>query len=188
MSKILDKVFTGIDYLLGIFMALMVSFVFLNAVLRTVFNSGLVWSEELSRYTFVFITYLGAIGAMRANAHLGMDTVVRRFPGISKVLVYICNQILIMITMLILLYGSYVMTIQNLHSKAAATGIPLGYIYAIGILTSAAIAINNIANIIKVIKNPKAVEKMVLMHESEEDDIVDQAMADNADMLIKKED
>lgn len=188
MARYLDKVFKGIDYLLGIFMALMIAFVFLNVVLRALFNSGLVWSEELSRYAFVFITYLGAIGAMRANAHLGMDTVVRKFQGKSKIVVYILSQSLIFATMIILLIGSYTMTIQNVHSKAAATGIPLAFIYAIGILTSAAIGINNISNVIKVIKNPAEVEKMILMHESEEDDIVEKSMSDNLDIPKNKED
>ena len=63
----MDKLFKGIDYLTGILTGLMVLFVFMNVVLRTCFNSGLTWSEELSRYLFVFVTYVGAISAMRVN-------------------------------------------------------------------------------------------------------------------------
>ena len=68
MNKLVDKLFKGIDYFTGILTGLMVFFVFLNVVLRTFFNAGLTWSEELARYLFVYVTYIGAISAMRANA------------------------------------------------------------------------------------------------------------------------
>lgn len=50
MNKLVDKLFKGIDYFTGILTGLMVFFVFLNVVLRTFFNAGLTWSEELARY------------------------------------------------------------------------------------------------------------------------------------------
>lgn len=53
MNKVMDKLFKGIDYFTGILTGLMVLFVFLNVVLRTFFNAGLTWSEELARYLFV---------------------------------------------------------------------------------------------------------------------------------------
>ena len=78
MNKLLDKVFRGIDIFTGILTGAMVLFVFLNVVLRMVFNSGLTWSEELARYLFVAVTYIGAISAMRANAHMTVDMVLPR--------------------------------------------------------------------------------------------------------------
>ena len=57
MNKVMDKLFKGIDYFTGILTGLMVLFVFLNVVLRTFFNAGLTWSEELARYLFVYVTY-----------------------------------------------------------------------------------------------------------------------------------
>ena len=56
MNKVMDKLFKGIDYFTGILTGLMVLFVFLNVVLRTFFNAGLTWSEELARYVFVYVT------------------------------------------------------------------------------------------------------------------------------------
>ena len=49
MNKLVDKLFKGIDYFTGILTGLMVFFVFLNVVLRTFFNAGLTWSEDLAR-------------------------------------------------------------------------------------------------------------------------------------------
>ena len=65
MKNIANKLFNGIQILLGLMLAIMIALVFLNVILRFFFNSGLVWSEELSRYVFVYVVYLGAIVAMK---------------------------------------------------------------------------------------------------------------------------
>ena len=49
-------------------LALMVILVFANVVLRYAFNSGLSISEELSRWLFVWMTFLGAVIAMHERA------------------------------------------------------------------------------------------------------------------------
>ena len=45
----------------------MVLMIFVNAVLRYVFNSGISATEELSRYAFVWVSALGAILAYYQN-------------------------------------------------------------------------------------------------------------------------
>ena len=115
-NKIMDKLFRGIDCLTGILTGLMVLFVFLNVVLRTFFNSGLTWSEELSRYLFVYVTYIGAVSAMRANAHLGVDTLISRVkPGLQMTL-YVVSQGIIAALMGILVYGSFRMVIHEVSA------------------------------------------------------------------------
>ena len=71
MKNFTEKLFNGIQLLLGTMLAVMIALVFLNVILRFFFNSGLVWSEEVSRYVFVYVIYIGAIVAMKENAHLG---------------------------------------------------------------------------------------------------------------------
>jgi TRAP-type C4-dicarboxylate transport system permease small subunit len=52
-------------------LAVMVVLVFDNVVLRYGFNLGITVSEEISRWLFVWLTFLGAIVAMREHGHLG---------------------------------------------------------------------------------------------------------------------
>lgn len=107
MNKAIDKLFVAIDYFTGILTGLMVLFVFLNVVLRTFFSSGLTWSEELARYLFVYVTYIGAISAMRANAHLGVDLLMSRVKPGMQMLLYIISQTLIAVMMCMLAYGAW---------------------------------------------------------------------------------
>ena len=56
----------------------MVVMVFGNVVLRYAFNSGITVSEELARWAFVWMIFLGAIVAIRESGHLGTDMLVGR--------------------------------------------------------------------------------------------------------------
>ena len=78
MKTLTDLFFRLAEVLLVLLLCAMVVMVFGNVVLRYGFNSGLDFSEELSRFFFIWITFLGAIIAMREKAHLGLDTLVGR--------------------------------------------------------------------------------------------------------------
>ncbi|MGN1192659.1 MAG: TRAP transporter small permease [Dorea sp.] len=175
MNKFMDKLFKGIDYFTGILTGLMVVFVFLNVVLRTFFNSGLTWSEELSRYLFVYVTYIGAISAMRANGHLGVDTLISRMKPQVQMVMYVVSQALIAVIMGILIHGSYKMVIQNTASKTAALGIPYSVLYFAGIITGVSIAILAIANIAHAVTHPSEISEIVTMSTSDDDDVAAEA-------------
>ena len=175
MNKFMDKLFKGIDYFTGILTGLMVVFVFLNVVLRTFFNSGLTWSEELSRYLFVYVTYIGAISAMRANGHLGVDTLISRMKPQVQMVMYVVSQSLIAVIMGIQIHGSYKMVIQNTASKTAALGIPYSVLYFAGIITGVSIAILAIANIAHAVTHPSEISEIVTMSTSDDDDVAAEA-------------
>ncbi len=77
MREVIDYLFEGLEVLLVLLLAGMVVMVFGNVVLRYGFNSGIDVSEEMSRYFFVWLTFIGAVVALRENAHLGVETLVR---------------------------------------------------------------------------------------------------------------
>ena len=71
-TPLIDRVGHWLDTLIALFLAVMVVMVFGNVVLRYAFNSGIAVSEELSRWLFVWMTFLGAIVALqgaRAPGH-----------------------------------------------------------------------------------------------------------------------
>ena len=84
MFEFADRVLRGytraLDMLGGLFLAVMVVLVFGNVVLRYAFNSGLTMSEEVSRWLFVWLTFMGAVVALREHSHLGVDALVLRLP------------------------------------------------------------------------------------------------------------
>lgn len=176
MQKVVDRLFKGIDYLTGILTGCMVLFVFLNVVLRMIFNSGLTWSEEVSRYLFVFVTYIGAISAMYSNGHFGVDTLVSRVKPKLQLVFYITSQTIIAIIMVILVHGSLKMVIQSKKSITAALSIPYSLLYSVGILTGIAITLIAVIHIVYAINHQDEIGRLVSMSETEEDELVKEAL------------
>ena len=78
MKTMVDAYFWLLRAVIAVLLAAMVVLVFGNVVLRYGFNSGIAVSEELSRWLFVWMMFLGAIVGLREHAHLGIDSLVKR--------------------------------------------------------------------------------------------------------------
>ena len=74
----IDKYCRFLSILMAAALAIMVVLVFTNVVMRYAFSSGITISEELSRWLFVWLTFMGAVVALNDKAHLGTDTLVSR--------------------------------------------------------------------------------------------------------------
>jgi TRAP-type C4-dicarboxylate transport system permease small subunit len=114
---------------MAILLACMVTLVFGNAVLRYIFNSGITISEEVSRWMFIWVTFIGAVVALRERAHLGVDMVIAKLPrGLQKLCLSVCY--LSMLYIFWLLYEGSLQQIQiNLEVTAPVTGAPLAIVY-----------------------------------------------------------
>ncbi|WP_286885758.1 TRAP transporter small permease [Aneurinibacillus sp. UBA3580] len=168
----MDKISKFLHGLLNVFMAgalvIMVVLVFGNVVLRYAFNSGITWSEEMSRYLFVWLTFLGAIGALKEHEHLGVDMLVKRLPVKAKKAVLIISDLLMLGVLVLVLDGSWKMTLINMDSKAPATGLPLSFVYGTGIIVSITMGLIIIMNIYRVMTNKVKEEDLILVKETEE--------------------
>ena len=65
-------------------LAMMVILVFSNVVLRYGFNPGITFSEEVSRFLFIWVVFVGAVLTLRDNAHLGVHMVTKKLPLVGK--------------------------------------------------------------------------------------------------------
>ena len=61
MGKAKDSLYGVFKVLVSVVLISMVLMIFVNAVLRYAFNSGISATEELSRYAFVWVSALGAV-------------------------------------------------------------------------------------------------------------------------------
>lgn len=103
----------------------MVVAVFVNVVLRYVFNTSMVSYEEVSRLLFVWLVAIGAIVAAYECSHLGFDMVTSRVsPPVRKLLFWL-TQALVVICMLLLLWGSWAQVQAGMASYSTVMGYPL---------------------------------------------------------------
>ncbi|MFA5634752.1 MAG: TRAP transporter small permease [Anaerovoracaceae bacterium] len=122
-TKVYNKV---LNYFMGIALYSMVAFVFINGVMRYVFNTGWPASEELSRFLFVWISMLGAIVAYREGKHVGVDLLINALRPKAKRIVMLIGEAVAITILGIVLYGGLKYYAVIYKTPAPATGIPMG--------------------------------------------------------------
>lgn len=61
-------------------LAAMAAMVFANVALRFLTDYSILWVEEVSRYTMIWLTFIGAGPVLRYGAHIGIDTLQQGMP------------------------------------------------------------------------------------------------------------
>ncbi len=134
LGRLADGYFRLLKATIALCLALMVVLVLGNVILRYAFNTGLTLSEELSRWLFVYLVFLGAVVALREHSHLGMDSLMQRLPATARRACLVASQLLMLWATWLLLKGSWAQTRINMDTTAPSSGLPLAVVYAAGIV------------------------------------------------------
>lgn len=130
-----------LDALLALVLALMAMLVFGNVVLRYAFNTGITMSEEVSRWLFVWLVFLGSIVALKEGRHLGSDMLVSRLPARGRKICLVLGHGLMLYISWLIFSGSLEQTRINWDVAAPVTGASVGIFYAAGIVFALACAL-----------------------------------------------
>lgn len=171
MKRFFDFLFRGVEILMAFFLAVMIALVFLNVLLRYIFSTGFAESEEIARLCFIYLVYLGSIGAMRDNQHLGVDSILARVPPLYQKGIYFFVQVSIIWVMWILTEGSWQLVMQNLNDRWVATQYPVFLVYGVGLITGISISIIALANLYRLIVERIPVRELLAIRYETEDTI-----------------
>ncbi len=134
LDKFINTYCKLLEYAMAVFLALMVLMVFGNVVLRYGFNSGIAISEELSRWLFVWVTFMGAVVALKEHGHLGTDMMISRLSLLGKKLCLGASYILMLGLCGVLFKGAWEQTKINASSVSAAMEVSMGIFFATGLM------------------------------------------------------
>lgn len=99
---------------LVIMFALMVLAIFLQIIMRFVFNNSLSWSEELGKFIFVWISWLGISIGQRKNEHIKITMVVDKLsPKYQNIIEIVANFILLVILAVTIYYAILLVQFQQ---------------------------------------------------------------------------
>jgi TRAP-type C4-dicarboxylate transport system permease small subunit len=168
MNKLLDGYCRLLEWLLVIMLALMVVLVFGNVVMRYAFNSGITVSEEVARWLFVWLTFLGAVVAVREHAHLGSDMLVSRFGPIGKRICLAVSQVLMVYVTWLLLSGSWQQAQINLDVEAPVTGASTAIFYAAGVVFAVSTGLMLLRDLWRTVSGQLSEAELVQVQESED--------------------
>ncbi|MFT3816079.1 MAG: TRAP transporter small permease [Rubrivivax sp.] len=167
-SQIANRIAHVIDATLAFLLVAMVVMVFGNVVLRYGFNSGIVVSEELSRFAFIWLTFLGAVVASHEGAHLGVDTLVSALPRKGKIVCLFLSDVLIIVCCALFFWGTLRQHEINATTAAQVTGVSMIWIFGLGYVTSVGIAIVSLNKLWRIVSGQITDAELIAVRESEE--------------------
>ena len=171
----IDKFIQGYCRLLSLLiaaaLAVMVVLVFGNVIMRYGFNSGITVSEELSRWLFVWLTFMGAIVAVKDGAHLGSDTLVSRMPLPVKKLFFVIGHLLMLFVCWLMFKGSWEQAVINLETTSAVMEVSMAIFYGCGVVTAASIALILVHGMWRLFSGQLPESELIGVRESEEEPI-----------------
>ena len=178
MKLLVKGFFKLLEFLVVLCLVAMVIMVFGNVVLRYGFNSGITVSDEMSRYCFIWLTYIGAMVAMREKGHLGVDTLVLRLPLGGKKFCFFLSEALMLLCNGLFLLGTWKMHELQVSNVSPVVGISMIWIYGIGYVVGAVMSLMNLHQLYLLLTGQLSEADLVMVVESEDSVEVD-AVAPN---------
>lgn len=178
MNRMIDGLCKGLEGLIALALATMVVLVFGNVVLRYGFNTGITVSEELSRWLFIWATFLGAVVALRERGHLGVDMVVARLPVWGKRACLVLGHALMLFIVVLLFQGSLEQTRINWDVTAPTTGWSMAWVAGASVVFSVLAGGLLLLDLVRVLAGRLREDELVMVQESEEATQLRQVLAD----------
>jgi TRAP-type C4-dicarboxylate transport system permease small subunit len=126
----MNKTVIIIEWIIAFLVAAYCILTLTQVVARYIFNSPFTWTEEISRYLFIWSIMLAIGIGIRKGIHIGFDLILNRLKGTAA------NIIIIVNTALIGFFGAYIvlhgikLIIAGGNIKTSGIRLPYGYIYA----------------------------------------------------------
>ena len=168
MNRLIDGYCSLLARLMALLLAVMVVLVFGNVVLRYAFNSGITVSEEIARWLFVWMTFLGAIVALKEHGHLGTDMLVGRLGTTGKKLCLVVGQLLMLYATWLLFSGALAQVRINADVRAPVSGASMAIFYASGVVFAVSAALLLLRDLWRTLSGQLRDEDLVMVQESED--------------------
>lgn len=124
--KKIDRVFVWLSALVlgGMTLA-----IFFQVLARYVFKTPLAWSEELSRFLFIWMTFIAGYLGARKGQHIGVELVQNMFPAPIKKFMQILSNLIAVAFLAMVAY--YCVTLWGKLSSqlSPALQIPMNIVY-----------------------------------------------------------
>jgi TRAP-type C4-dicarboxylate transport system permease small subunit len=165
LKAIADALTRALEIVMVLCMVVMLVMVFGNVMLRLFFNTGIDLSEEMPRYAFVWMTFLGAIVGMRRRAHLGVDMLVQALPLLGRRVCWGISQAVMLVCCGYIVYGTWLQ-----HDIIAGTASPVAqistlWVFGVSYLTGGAIGLICLSNLLRLLAGKVEDSELIDVHE-----------------------
>jgi C4-dicarboxylate transporter DctQ subunit len=116
-------------WLLLIFYVMLVVTMAVEVLRREVFSYSSIWGEEIVRYSFIYLAWIGASAAVKERAHIRIDVVMHYLGPRPKALLYIFGDLVMFAVALVELYYSFETVMVSAHFGSVTDGLRVSKVW-----------------------------------------------------------
>jgi TRAP-type C4-dicarboxylate transport system permease small subunit len=106
-----------------VFYSMLVITMAVEVLRREVFSYSSVWGEEIVRYAFIYLVWIGAASAVRERAHLRIDVIFEFCSMRVKALLYLFGDLVMLVVACFALYWSFESVLVSLKYGSVSHGL-----------------------------------------------------------------
>lgn len=119
--KEIDK--NGERYLLLPLYTMIVVTISMEVVRRALLSYSSIWAEEIARYAFIYVAWIGASSAIKERAHIRIDVLLPLFSTRIRGFIFLFGDIITLILAILAIYWSMEPVINSIHFGSVTHGL-----------------------------------------------------------------
>lgn len=130
----------------GTFMVVMSLTTFANVLARYLFNSPIQWAEELARYAFIWVVFMGAVVCTKRKRHITIDILLSALPSrVSAWVRVVADLCTLAVALAIVYYGAKLTAAAT--QITATLRVPHYVVYIVVPVSAALIAVYTVGDL-----------------------------------------
>jgi len=121
-------------YVANMALVLMVGLLTLQIIARYVFQMGIAWTEELSRFSFLYFVYLSSCFVMMKGRHIRVECLVNALPPSLRKWIGLFGDVLQMGFCLVAAYAGYLLLADMIAYPVYSPSLMLPLFYFYGVI------------------------------------------------------
>jgi len=116
-------------WLLLTFYVMLVITMAVEVLRREVFAYSSIWGEEIVRYSFIYLAWIGAAAAVKERAHIRIDVIMHYLGPRTKALMYIFGDLVMFFVAVIALYWSIETVLVSAKFGSVTDGLRISKVW-----------------------------------------------------------
>ncbi|MEY8827277.1 TRAP transporter small permease [Sedimentitalea sp. XS_ASV28] len=116
-------------WLLLVFYVMLVITMAIEVIRRELFAFSSIWGEEIVRYSFIYLAWIGAAAAVKERAHIRIDVILHYLGPRAKALIYMFGDLVMFIVALVALYWSFETVLVSAKFGSVSHGLRVSMVW-----------------------------------------------------------
>lgn len=153
MKKFINALNKTEEIVIVAMFAIMVVAIFSQVVMRYVFNNSLYWSEELGKFMFIWISWLGISIGEKRGEHIKITMLTDKFSPKGQHIVNIISELIVIGILLVTIYYGISLVISQSTTHYAGIKISVSWGYLSVVVGCCLMLLRSIGMVVSSIKN-----------------------------------